>query len=227
MLPPRSRAARSSIACAAAWHLRRYRSRARIVILCIVTPPPVVSPPVFSPPPPVVSPFCPAAKSALGPASHASPPGTCAVTGRVPVSSPPVSSPPSPVEEKGTPAGVVSRARGPVLGSWEDRPPAAYLDPPPQGGDAHLALRLGGGGVGCQGDAGKVPTASSGASAAVFTKRAPRSAFDPPAPTEQTASTWYPATDQSDAGSTGIFSRRTNQTWGLSASSPLLAQEDP
>eukprot|EP00959_Pyramimonas_sp_CCMP1952_P093481 1956457-Pyramimonas_sp.AAC.1 len=29
-------------------------------------------------------------------------------------------------EEKGTPAGVVNRAQGPVLGSWEDWPPAAY-----------------------------------------------------------------------------------------------------
>eukprot|EP00959_Pyramimonas_sp_CCMP1952_P303791 6357507-Pyramimonas_sp.AAC.1 len=29
-------------------------------------------------------------------------------------------------EEKGTPAGVVNRARGPALGCWEDRPPAAY-----------------------------------------------------------------------------------------------------
>ena len=27
--------------------------------------------------------------------------------------------------EKGTPAGVVYRAQGPALGSWEDRPPAA------------------------------------------------------------------------------------------------------
>eukprot|EP00959_Pyramimonas_sp_CCMP1952_P177709 3714237-Pyramimonas_sp.AAC.1 len=29
--------------------------------------------------------------------------------------------------EKGTPAGVVNRAKGPALGSWEDQPPAAYL----------------------------------------------------------------------------------------------------
>eukprot|EP00959_Pyramimonas_sp_CCMP1952_P336142 7038588-Pyramimonas_sp.AAC.2 len=30
-------------------------------------------------------------------------------------------------EERGTLAGVVNnRARGPALGSWEDRPPAAY-----------------------------------------------------------------------------------------------------
>eukprot|EP00976_Prorocentrum_cordatum_P074484 1181536-Prorocentrum_minimum.AAC.1 len=28
---------------------------------------------------------------------------------------------------KGTPVGVVYRARGSVLGSWEDRPPTAYL----------------------------------------------------------------------------------------------------
>eukprot|EP00959_Pyramimonas_sp_CCMP1952_P277441 5799843-Pyramimonas_sp.AAC.1 len=28
-------------------------------------------------------------------------------------------------EKKGSPAGVVYRARAPVLGSWEDRPPAA------------------------------------------------------------------------------------------------------
>eukprot|EP00976_Prorocentrum_cordatum_P088132 1187187-Prorocentrum_minimum.AAC.2 len=27
--------------------------------------------------------------------------------------------------QKGTPVGVVNRARGPALGSWEDRPPAA------------------------------------------------------------------------------------------------------
>eukprot|EP00976_Prorocentrum_cordatum_P060698 1176011-Prorocentrum_minimum.AAC.8 len=29
--------------------------------------------------------------------------------------------------EKGTSVGVVYRARGPALGSWEDRPPAAYV----------------------------------------------------------------------------------------------------
>eukprot|EP00976_Prorocentrum_cordatum_P060557 1175957-Prorocentrum_minimum.AAC.3 len=29
-------------------------------------------------------------------------------------------------EEKGTPVGVVYRAQGPALGSWEDQPPAAY-----------------------------------------------------------------------------------------------------
>eukprot|EP00959_Pyramimonas_sp_CCMP1952_P013232 279240-Pyramimonas_sp.AAC.1 len=29
-------------------------------------------------------------------------------------------------QEKGTPVGVVYRAHGPALGSWEDRPPAAY-----------------------------------------------------------------------------------------------------
>eukprot|EP00976_Prorocentrum_cordatum_P088073 1187164-Prorocentrum_minimum.AAC.1 len=29
-------------------------------------------------------------------------------------------------QKKGTPAGVVNRAQGPALGSWEDRPPAAY-----------------------------------------------------------------------------------------------------
>eukprot|EP00976_Prorocentrum_cordatum_P082386 1184796-Prorocentrum_minimum.AAC.1 len=29
------------------------------------------------------------------------------------------------VREKGFPVGVVYRARGPALGSWEDRPPAA------------------------------------------------------------------------------------------------------
>eukprot|EP00959_Pyramimonas_sp_CCMP1952_P467861 9492292-Pyramimonas_sp.AAC.1 len=32
-----------------------------------------------------------------------------------------------PYREKGTPVGVVDKARGPALGSWEDRPPAAYL----------------------------------------------------------------------------------------------------
>eukprot|EP00959_Pyramimonas_sp_CCMP1952_P324176 6784796-Pyramimonas_sp.AAC.1 len=31
-----------------------------------------------------------------------------------------------PCKEEGTPVGVVYRARGPALGSWEDRPPAAY-----------------------------------------------------------------------------------------------------
>eukprot|EP00959_Pyramimonas_sp_CCMP1952_P086609 1811597-Pyramimonas_sp.AAC.1 len=30
--------------------------------------------------------------------------------------------------EKGTPVRMVDRARDPTLGSWEDRPPAAYLD---------------------------------------------------------------------------------------------------
>ena len=28
-------------------------------------------------------------------------------------------------QKKGTPVGVVYRAQGPALGSWEDRPPAA------------------------------------------------------------------------------------------------------
>eukprot|EP00976_Prorocentrum_cordatum_P068537 1179185-Prorocentrum_minimum.AAC.2 len=32
--------------------------------------------------------------------------------------------------EKGTPVGVVYRARGPALGSWEDQPPAAYRSAP-------------------------------------------------------------------------------------------------
>eukprot|EP00959_Pyramimonas_sp_CCMP1952_P114988 2403951-Pyramimonas_sp.AAC.1 len=39
-------------------------------------------------------------------------------------------------EEKGTPVGVVDKARGPALGSWEDRPPAAY-----QGQQARRKLR--------------------------------------------------------------------------------------
>ena len=32
----------------------------------------------------------------------------------------------SAAKEKGTPVGVVYRARGPALGSWEDQAPAAY-----------------------------------------------------------------------------------------------------
>eukprot|EP00976_Prorocentrum_cordatum_P118227 1196431-Prorocentrum_minimum.AAC.4 len=32
------------------------------------------------------------------------------------------------VREKGTPAGVVYRAQGPALGSWDDRPPPAARD---------------------------------------------------------------------------------------------------
>eukprot|EP00959_Pyramimonas_sp_CCMP1952_P082850 1731556-Pyramimonas_sp.AAC.1 len=41
----------------------------------------------------------------------------------------PLPSMPSPYrpQKKGTLAGVVYRAQGPALGSWEDRPPAAFL----------------------------------------------------------------------------------------------------